>query len=437
MPAVTFGGIGSGMDVEGLISGLVNAEKVNLQPTQQKVSDTRSAISAMGDVAGLLAKVKSAAGKLSDEREVASYSATSSGTQLVATTTGAASPSSYDIEVTQLASEQRTYSDPFSSKTTGLLQTGSFNIQVGTGAPATVNIDGADSLESITNKINTLGLRVSASIFNDGGSYRLQIRGLDSGSANNLTFSESGTTLGLLDLLNTKQAAQNALVKVDGFPVTSATNKIDGAIFGVSLAVTAKTTAPITLRIAGDPGVTKTKVSEFISTFNAVIDRAHLLAGFGTSAAQNAALAGDSALRGTLSSLASVATGALGLGGSIDRLSDVGVSIDRTGHLTLSDSKFAQALADHPAEVIKLLGGAGGTDGVMDKFKTAVDRLTDPKNGLLFTRKAGLETRAKTLDDQLATAQTRIDHYAATLRTQFTAMDGTIATNQALLKQLG
>ncbi len=437
MPAVTFGGIGSGMDVEGLISGLVNAERASLQPTQRKVSETRSAISAMGDVAGLLAKLKTAAGKLSDEREVASYTATSSGTQVVATTTAGALPSSYDIEVTQLASEQRTYSDPFLSKTAGLSQAGSFNIQVGTGAPATVNMDAGDSLESITNKINGLGLRVSASIFSDGGTYRLQIRGLDSGEANKLTFSESGTTLGLTDPLNTKQAAQNAIVKVDGFSVTSATNKIDGAILGVSLAVTAKTTTPINLRIASDPGVTKTKVSEFISAYNAVVDKAHTLAGFGTSNAQNPALAGDSALRGALSSLSSIATGALGLGGSLDRLSDVGVSIDRTGRLTMSDSKFTQALADRPAEVIKLLGGGSGADGVMDKFRTAVDRLTDPKNGLLFTRKAGLEIRAKSLDDKLSMEQTRIQRYADTLRKQFTAMDGTVARNQALLRQLG
>ncbi|MDX2055290.1 MAG: flagellar filament capping protein FliD [Polyangiaceae bacterium] len=436
MPAaITFGGIGSGMDVEGIISGLVNVEKASLQPTQQKVADTRAAISSVGDISGLLSKLKTAAGALYDERSVSSFTATSSGAQVVATTTGVAQASTYNLEVTQLASEQRSYSTAYSSKVVGLNQTGSFNIQVGTGPAATINIDTADSLESITNKINSSGLRVSASIFNDGTNYSLLIRGLDSGAANNITFSESGTALGLQGVVPA-QAAQNAIVKIDNIPVSSATNKIDGAIPGVSLALTAKTTAPITLRIDADPAATKAKVSAFVSAYNAVVDKVHNLAGFGTTKAQNAALAGDSGLRGTLSKLSSLATGAAGLGGTLDRLADVGVSIDRTGKLTLSDSKFDSALSSRPAEFVKLFAGGPGTTGMMDRFRSAIDDLTNPKTGLLSVRRTGLETRAKALEEHISRESARIARYTETLRKQFTEMDSAVAKNQALLKQI-
>ena len=42
--AVTFGGVGSGIDVEGLISGLVNASKGPLNAAQTRLNDAKAAI---------------------------------------------------------------------------------------------------------------------------------------------------------------------------------------------------------------------------------------------------------------------------------------------------------------------------------------------------------------------------------------------------------
>ena len=83
----------------------------------------------------------------------------------------------------------------------------------------------------------------------------MQVRGLDTGDGNNLTFGSAGGVgdqLGLLVAANTKQSAQSAKVKIDGFEVKSATNQVSGAIPGVTLAVT-DATASGTVTIATDP----------------------------------------------------------------------------------------------------------------------------------------------------------------------------------------
>jgi flagellar hook-associated protein 2 len=435
--AVTFGGIGSGIDVEGLISGLVGIERSRLAPTQQKITETRAAVTALGDLSGLLSKLRSAASALDAPTKAASFSAKSSSAAVVATANGSALPSSYDIEVLQLASEQRSYTDGFASKVNALGQQGTLQVQIGSQDPVEIQIEETDSLQSIVNKLNATGARISASTFSDGSSFRIQVRGLDSGAANAVSFVETGVSFGLSTPANTVQQARDASVKIDGFTVTSATNKIDGAIQGVSLALTEKTTAPISLRVEADADGAKSKVADFVSAFNAVIDRVQTLSGFGSRKPQNAVLAADSSLRGVVGRLTSTVTAALESEGGLRRLADLGITLQRDGKLALSESKFKEMFAKDPRAVSELLGGAGTGSGVMDNVRAVLLDITDPKTGMIPTRRNGLETRIRSLDDRVMREQLRIERYADTLRKQFTEMDQAVARNAALLRQIG
>src|ERR1044071_2019421 len=102
----TCAGIGSGMDIEGLISGLTQVEQQPISQEKSKAAGYRAAESSFSDVGGLLSKLKLATGALTTAQQVGSYKATSSSTGITVTANGSAQPGAYDVQVEQLAKEQ-------------------------------------------------------------------------------------------------------------------------------------------------------------------------------------------------------------------------------------------------------------------------------------------------------------------------------------------
>ena len=143
--------------------------------------------------------------------------ASSSDAGVVASVSGSAVGSSYSINVTQLAQSQKSRSDAQTSSTDALGKSGNLSIKIGSGAATTIAIAATDSLTDIATKINQQGLRVSASIVNAGGSYRLSLQGLDTGAASAFTVTEdAGASVGLSTTANTYQTAQDAKLTIDG-----------------------------------------------------------------------------------------------------------------------------------------------------------------------------------------------------------------------------
>ena len=436
MPAITFSGVGSGIDTEALITGLVQASSGTLLTLQSRAADMNAAVTTLSDIGGLLASFKSAVEAIDTGTEVASYSATSSDDAVVASANGTATPGAYDVTVNKLAKEQRTYTDAFSSSTTALGQSGTLDIQVGSGTPVSIAVDASDTLESIVGKINASGERVSASIFYDGSNYRMQVRGLDTGAANALTFTETGTSLGLTTPANTVQAAQDAEVLIDGFTVTRDTNQIVGAIQGVTLALTETTTGPVTVAVESDPAALKDKIQDVVTAYNAVISKIHLTAGFGETKGFNPELAADSALRKITTDMNNVSFQTIG-SGTYQTLASIGIELNQDGSLKLDETKLTSAVEDDAAAVSSLLGGADdSTDGLMDVFRDLADAFAVPEQGTLALRQESLESQVDDMNDRIEREQARLGRMEDQLRKTFTAMDSTVANNLAQVNYL-
>ncbi|HVW23877.1 MAG TPA: flagellar filament capping protein FliD [Polyangiaceae bacterium] len=438
---VSFAGIGSGMDVEGLISSLTQIQEQPISQEKSKAAGYRAAESSFSDVGNLLSKLKIATSALSTAQQVGSYKASSSSSGITVTANGSAQPGAYDVQVEQLAQEQRTYSNTFSANALGL--SGTLNLGVGTTS-AQVKVDATDTVNTIADKINGAGLRISASVFYDGSQYRLQIRGLDTGDGNDLTFGAKGgigDQLGLLDPDNTKQSAQSAKVKIDGYEVTSTTNQITGAIPGVTMALTDKT-ASGTVTIDQDAQGLGTKIQAVVDAYNAVVTQVHTLAGYGQTTAQNPALQGDSSMRSIASRLSSVLTQAVG-NGTFQSLGALGVNLANDGTLSLDQGKLTAALQKDPTAVSNVLAGTdavgstSGTDGIMDLLGKAVDALNDPNGGVIQSAHDSWDSRAKSLEDNISKEEDRVTAYGDQLRKTFTAMDTAVAAYKAQLTQLG
>ncbi len=417
---ITFGGVGSGLDTESIVTGLVKASNGNLTQLQTQSSALTSANTSLSQIGSLLGKLQTALEAVDETREVGSYSASTTNSAVIANATGAALPGSYQISVDHLATEQRSYSDGYASSTTALGTSGNLSLSVGGGDPASIAIDSTDSLENIASKINSSGLRVSASVIYDGTQYRLQVRGLDTGAANSIAF--FGTTLGLDTADNTRQSASDAQMTIDGFTIKRPTNQVVGAIPGVTLNLTATTSSATTVTVASDPQGLESKLNSVVSAYNAVIDMVHSVAGFGTTTASVSSLAGDSLLRSLTSRMSDAVGTAVGTG-KYQTLGSLGVSLDDTGHMSLDDSKLEDALATDPAGVAAVIAGPDSGDGAADVLRDVVSAFGEAGTGTIAARQTSLAQRIADTNTRADAEQARLDAYADSLRKQFTALD--------------
>lgn len=448
-PTITFGGVGSGMDIEGLIEGLVGVSRQPITRLENRAASARAAVTELSDIGSLLSKLKTAASNLDTLQEVGSYKASVSNEEALAiSTNGSAQPGSYDVQVLQLASADRRYSHGMAAANSALGHQGTLTLQIGSGdtvAPDSqtliggdtidIAIEASDTLDTIIKKINDSGLRVGASSFFDGKEYRLQVRGLDAGADNALNIVQSGFDLGLNEDANIASRAVNAQVTIDGFLVESASNNINQAIPGVSLALKKTTSEPFQVTVADDPQALGTKLKEFVDAYNAVINKVHQTAGFGKTKASNSALAGDSSLRGVTSQLSAQLSRTFG-SGAYSTLASIGVQLNNNGTLKLDQSKLDSAIAKDPQAVTNLLAGGDQTDGFMDLIRDLTDRLTDPTKGSLSIRKDGFDARARRFSDQIETERKRLETLESRLRKTFSEMDATVAGYNAQLNYL-
>jgi flagellar hook-associated protein 2 len=431
---ISFGGIGSNLDTEGIVTGLVNASRGPVSALKSRASSTHAAVSTLSELSSLLGKLKSSAESLADLQSANSMKATTTGSGVAVTVNGAASAGAYSIDVLDLAKEYRSYTQGFASSSTALGQSGSLGIKIGSADPVNIAINAGDSLNAIVERINGAGLRVSASILFDGSEYRMQLRGLDSGDAAAVTV--SGTMLGLDDADNFVQQAQDSRIEIDGILVKRPTNQVVGAIPGVTLALSKQTTESVALSIDSDPQGLATKLKGVVEAYNAVIDKVQKTAGFGTIKGQNPVLAGDSMLRAITSRMSNAALNMVSGAGKFQTLGAIGLSLGKDGKMSLDETKLTAAVGADAASVSAVLSGVGSGSGVMDVVRDMVTGFTESGKGLLSMRSEGLESRAKSLDDRVSREEDRLERYAEMLRKQFTNMDGIVAGNYSTLDYL-
>ncbi len=427
-------GVGSGIDTSALITGLINADSGTLNSLKSKQTSTQSAVSTLSDISTTLSTLQSAVDALSTTSGVGSYSGTSSGTAVAVSTGGNALPGTYSMSVTQLAKEQRTYSNAQTTANTALGMSGTLGIQIGS-KNSSVSIADTDTLDQIASKINGADARASASVFFDGTSYRLQIRGLDTGRDNAIAFSQAGFDLGLNVAANTVQTAQNSLVNIDGFDVERSSNQVVGAIQGVTLALTAKTTTPVDVTIASNATGLETKLQAIVSAYNSVLAKINTAAGHGSAAAGNSVLASDSTLRSISNKLSTTLQSVTGTG-KYSTLGSVGLSLQKNGTLSLDTGKLEAALSADPNSVSNLFAGNGTSTGVMGSLSKSIATYNQTGTGLLIQHQNDLQSRLSGFSDRINREQDRLDSYQALLTKQFTAMDTTVTSNNSDLSYL-
>jgi len=285
-------------------------------------------------------------------------------------TSSAAEIGSHDISVSQLAQQQILISAEADSPTTPL----------GTGSPTVIRIGSGDTSKSITidSRNNTLqGIAdalkdagFDASLVRSGTGTALQLRSA-SGEDNQLNISVAGDTTirSLFGGLEETQAAQDAVLTVDGKTISSADNNVEGAIKGVTLKLAGTGDAAVT--VAQDNAQIARNVDAFVKGFNALQDRFDSLG--------KGALRGSTALGQVRTQLDQLVRSA---GGSSEQLANAGLTVDSNGRLKLDKDKLNAAVAADPDALSKLFTNEGR--GLADALGSRLESLGGQRSVVSF-----------------------------------------------------
>ena len=405
--ALSSPGIGSGLDVNNIVTQLMNVEQQPLTLLDQKEASYQAQLSAYGNLRGALAGFQSAVSGLDSLAKFEAVTATPANASVLSASANDNAPvGTHSLNVTQLAQAQSLVAAGQSSLTASIgsgastvltfdfgtisggalasgVYTGASFIQDGTQPSGSVTIDSSNnSLQGIRDAINAAHIGVTASVVNDGSGtpYRLALSSASSGASHSLRISVNGdaTLQGLLsyDASGTQNLAQTAAaadanLTVDGVAVSSASNTVSGAIDGVTLTLAATGSTSVT--VASDVSGAKSAIQAFVKSYNDFDKTLSDLTKFDTTGAgQSGPLIGDAAARTVQSRLRDALSNVLpGLASSsLPVLGSAGIAFQRDGTLAIDDGKLNAALGN-AGDLAALFTSVGRTSDSLVSFKNA------------------------------------------------------------------
>ncbi len=430
---ITALGVGSGLDLNGLLSQIQANENQALVPIANKQTSYQTQISAYGTLSNALSAFQDAANALSSASAFQPVKSSVTGSAVTATTDNTTPPGDYQINVTQLAQASSVATLGVASDTTSL-GAGSVDFTFANGQTLSVAVSaGSSDLSSIRDAINAQNGGVSASIINDGSGtpYRLVLRASETGTAaavSSVQFSGGLATSLALDT-TTQQAGQNAQFNVNGIAIQSAGNQVDDAIQGVTLNL--GQTGSATLQVTRDTGAITSAVQGFVNSYNALVGVIGGFTSYDPTTKTAGVLLGDSTVRSVQSQLRGVLTGAVSNGGSLKTLTDVGITVQLDGTLQLDTGKLGTLEASDLPALQQFFAGTGAANpGMGSIVNSAVSQMTGA-GGLISGATDSLNASIKSLQQQYSDTQDRINATMATYKQQFSQLDGLIASMNA------
>ena len=421
MTAVAFNGLVSGIDTASLVTGLVNAEKAAANPYLTQQANLNGQKSIVGNLTTALSALGSLATTMKPgSTELTPHTATVSDAHLTVAVSSSAIPTTHDIRVKQTAQAQITASRTFTSDGAGVLGGGSVTI----GA-STITYGNTDTLAGIASKINDAKAGVSASVLNDGTTFRLILTATASGTAGAVTMADTGDSLGLGDPANIKIPARNSILSIDGVDVTRSTNVIDDAISGVTItAVSAHAVADpdAQVHVALDADGVSKKLTALVNSYNVIaagLNGQLSYTGDGTTRKGADTLFGDSTLRQLQGRLTTLMTSTFGG----HNLSEIGLSRDKDGILSLDATKLTTALAKD-STIVSTIMTSGGFADKLSKMTDDYDRAGD---GILAGKTAALTSQSKLLQSQVDQINAHAETMKAQLEEQFSKLESMLS----------
>ncbi len=442
MAGIQASGVGSGLDINALVTQLVSAENAARSgPILRREAAATTKISALGTLKGALSAFKGALTPLRNIDVFSARKATSAdATRFTATASSAAAAGSYDIEVKNLASAHRLASNPYLTGATTAIGYGSLAITVGEESFDVEIPQDANTLEDIRDAINNESdnTGVQATLLNGTEGTRLILTSRKTGEDHAIKIVASGGDGGLAALdydpsgtmnLIEKDQAKDALVMISGFEVSSSTNVIGDAVEGVTInLLKAEIGVETTLNISFDTASVTTRIQAFVTEYNNMQAQLTKLGNYDAASKTAGPLLGDSLLRSIQQDMRNGLTSAVaGSNSDYNSLASLGITTTATGTLTLDTAKLTKALDTDPDAVAHLFGSEDGVAARL--FEQVENRLASGSD--LDSRNTTLKSQLDEIGRSKEALELRMAQIEARYRKQFTALDSLLAQMQS------
>jgi flagellar hook-associated protein 2 len=421
---------GQGFDVATTVTQIQASEQAIETPWQTQLTALQAQDTVFSSLGTDLSTLTSSLQGLTDAEGVfAVMEGSSSNTDvlnLTSTGTGAVA-GSHTITATQLAQTSSYVSTAITNASDTL--SGSVTIQ-GT----TFNVDSADSdttLASLSAAINSADIGVTASVFTDSSGSRLSLVSGTSGAAGQLavTASLSDASSGNSSItFQTGEIGQDAKLTVDGVSITSPSNTVTNAIPGVTfqlLSASSTNPVPVQVQITNDTTDIGTAMSSFVTAYNAVVTDINTQEGKDSSGNPEPLFGNP-----TINQLQSALSGSLFTGaasGTISNITQLGLTVNDDGTLTLDGSTFNSVLNSNFSDVTGFLQNTGSFGQSM--ASTLNNLGTQAPNGAIFLAQQQNST-------QEAALNLDITNENATLATQKTTLTDELNTANQILQSI-
>lgn len=463
--AISSLGAGSGLDLNSLLTGLMQSEQIPLVALQRQEASYQSRISALGTLQGALSSLQTAAGSMVPATGTTAVVKYTTFTASIADTTIASASAStgavagsYSLEISALAKSQRLVTPAYvGGSAATVIATGSLLIEFGkldggvyTGdslRSKTITIDSSNAtLGGLRDAINAANIGASATIVNGTGGAQLVLSSNETGLSNVIRLSGltafdynpvANTGTMTQAALQGGQAATNAAFTLNGIAATSSTNTVTGVLDGVTLNLLKTTAAltPTTLKVSKDSiGSLTSSLNAFVKAYNDANKAMSELGAYNATTKAAGALQGSSTLRTAKNQMRSLVFNATAGGTSpYQHLSNIGVSLGKDGSLSLDSAKLSAAVAADPTSVANLVSAVGSA------YKTGIEGLVG-STGSITAATDGANRTIKDLTKRQQALSDRLTVIQANYTKQFTALDSLIAgmkqTSSYLSQQL-
>lgn len=463
MPTITSLGVGSGLDLNTIVTQLVAVERQPLAQMQKSADRLQTGVSTFGRISSLLGSLQTASQALKDPALwTRTTIASSDAASVSATTDGAAASGNYSVAVQSLAQAQTLASGSAFPSAGELVGSGTLVLETGTwasdtglftpasGSPVTLTVSATDTLQTLRDKINGAGAGVSASLVTDASGVRLSLQSTATGAANGFRVTANDSDGSDTDAnglsrfaydpsggatsMQQVQAAANASATVNGIAIDSASNNLSGVVEGLTLNLLKVTTSPVTVVATPDRAAVTSAVQSFASAYSALATELGNDTKYDAATKIGGPLQGDSAATGLQSRLRALLGATSGASATFRRLSDVGLRVQRDGTLSVDQATLTSA-ASNLAELKKAFTAADASNAGNDGFATVYNRLAAQAlgvDGLVTTRTAALRKLISTNSDAQAALNDRVDTFQKRLVAQYTSLDSKVAQLNSL-----
>ncbi len=428
---------GQGFDVSTTVSQIVANLQAVETPWQSQLTALSAQDTALTSIGNDLSTLSSALSQLTDPQGVLSEKEGSSSDDSILTLTGASSNAvagSHTVVVNSLATTSSYYGTAINATDT-LVGSLTINGQA-------IKIDSTNNtLSTLVTAINSGNYGVTANVLTSGSGSMLSLVSQTSGAAGAINLSSSGltdsTSGGTPISFTQAQPGADASLTVDGVQITSGSNAVANAIPGVTMQLlsTSPIGSNVQVEITNNNTDVETAVSSFVTAYNQVMGDLNTQEG-------NTASGNPEPLYGnpTVASLQEQLGQALAFtqsSGPINSFTQLGISVNNDGTLTLNSDTLSSELSTSYSDVMNFFQAGNGFTSFGDNFTSVMNSLSNSApDGEIYLNLQQNSSQESTLNTDISNENSRISAEQTTLTTELNEANYTLQEIPSQLQEV-